>query len=135
MSSSLDARLYPFSPFRYTPESPTSLDWLVTSWTYLWLLLCDFAILVLRSFGRYRSSLGKLVYPGWHNIGYVRSWLSRLMWTVHLLDNMFTRIRFTLFSMFYVSSTLQEYWSLLTCGLSDLFPMALYHNGPYRHRS
>ena len=31
---------------------------------------------------------------------YVRSWLSRLMWIVHLLRNMFTRTRFTLFSMF-----------------------------------
>ena len=27
----------------------------------------------------YRSSLGKLVYLGWNNLGYVRSWLSRLM--------------------------------------------------------
>ena len=48
----------------------------------------------------YRSSLGKLVYPGGHIFGYVRSWLSRLMWIVHLLRNMFTPTRYTLFSMF-----------------------------------
>ena len=96
----LDTRLYLFSPFRYTPESPTSLDWPVTSWTYHWLILCDSAILVLRSFGLYRSSLGKLVYPGGHIFGYVRSWLSRPMWIVHLLLNMFTPTRYTLFSMF-----------------------------------
>ena len=75
----------------------------MTSWTYLWLLLCDSAILVLRSFGVYRSSLGKLVYLGWHNIGYVRSWLSKLMWTIHLLNNMFTRIRFYPFQHVFMS--------------------------------
>ena len=56
------------------PESSTSLDQPVTSWTS-WLWPCDSVISALRSFGRYRSLLGKLNYLGWINLRYVRSWL------------------------------------------------------------
>ena len=80
----------------------------MASWI-AWLLLCDSDTLVLRNFGRFRSSLNELGYLVW------------IVLCIHF-DTVYP------YRLVFMSQIL-GYWSSLPGWLRDLLPMASYYNG------